>query len=336
MKLAAIRYFYFSITFVLLADAHVWASASDCYKQADSVAAVYEGHSLMNLKDLADKLTTPLCSDHDKFRAIYRWVCENVENDYEMSLIHKIKSEKLRGDELVAWNKKFRERVFRKLIRERKTVCTGYAWLIKELARHAGLTCEVVDGYGRTGKTNVGGKGVLNHSWNAVRLDGAWYLCDATWSSGFVDPRLSMFIKNFNEGYFLTPPQLFLLNHYPADTRWKLTDQKLTLKEFLNAPLPYRSAFNQKVIPVYPATYNVTTRKGEAIHVSYHIIGDEPVNEVSLQTSRSGNLKTVDVSFTKDDENVYKTDYAFNNKGSYDVYVLVNGSYVFTYHVTVD
>ena len=334
MKLVVVTFFLACIAVGLLADAHPSASASDRYRRADSVAAIYQGHSLINLKNLSDRLTKPFDNDYDKFRAIYKWVCDNIENDYELFMIHENKRARLPKDEFDVWNRKFGNKVFKQLIQERKTVCTGYAWLIRELAQHAGLACVVVDGYGRTASTNVGGKDVPNHSWNAVQLNNTWYLCDATWSSGFVDLNLSMFIKSFNEGYFLASPEQFLLNHYPLDSRWMLTDNKLTLHDFLNSPLPYRGAFEQELIPVYPSTYEIRALKGETIHINFKTNSRAPVKEVSVQTNRSRNFKDVGIPFTKKN-GIYQVDYVLPNKGSYDIYVRVNGFYVFAYHVTV-
>src|SRR5690606_27087132 len=101
---------------------------------------------------------------------------------------------------LKEWNRKSHPRVLQTLLRQHKTVCTGYAFLVKELAYHAGITCEVIDGYGRTPQANIEGDGIPNHSWNAVQLNNAWYLCDATWSSGTNDPQQAKFIKKYNKG----------------------------------------------------------------------------------------------------------------------------------------
>ena len=142
------------------------------FKKADSIAELYPLHSLKDLKILSDKLTRPLTSDLEKFRAIFKWVCINIDNDFELYMENKKKREKLEGDELKSWEKKFSARAFTILVQGHRTVCTGYAYLVKELAFHAGLTCKIVDGYGRNVQANIGGLGTANHSWNAVRLSG--------------------------------------------------------------------------------------------------------------------------------------------------------------------
>src|SRR5690349_16328493 len=77
------------------------------FKKADSVAALYPNHSLNNLKILSDKLTQSLETEEEKFRAIYKWVCDNIEYDYPMHQENQRKREKLKSaEEREAWNKK--------------------------------------------------------------------------------------------------------------------------------------------------------------------------------------------------------------------------------------
>ena len=145
----------FVLCFSVRLQAQIPAFRARDFHKADSVAALYPGHSLTGLKSLADKLTKPFSTDTDKFRAIYRWVCNNIENDYGLYVKNKSRREKLqnRPEELKQWNKKLSPLFFQKLLREHKTVCTGYAYLVRELSFLAGLSCKIIDGYGRTAES---------------------------------------------------------------------------------------------------------------------------------------------------------------------------------------
>jgi transglutaminase/protease-like cytokinesis protein 3 len=175
---------YFILAFVAIVFArslhaqNVYSEQNN-FRKADSVAALYPHHSLQNLKALADKLTVPLSTEQEKFHAIYFWITHNIENDYGDYLQNKKMREKLNNNPkaLKEWNRKFTVQVFNKLLNEHKTVCTGYAYLMKELAYHAGLSAVIVDGYGRTSQSNIGRPGYINHSWNAMQIDGQWYSC---------------------------------------------------------------------------------------------------------------------------------------------------------------
>ena len=196
----------------------LWSQRSDfnCtdFNKADSIAEHTTAHSLINLKALADSLTGSLPTEQEKFRAIYKWVCSNIEADYELLSLNKYKRTKLKGERLAKWNIKFNKMVFRTLVQENKTICTGYAYLVRELCYHAGLSCLIVNGYARHAGIDSTTIGSINHSWNKVLLNNKWYLCDATWSSGVFNLRLEQFVKKYNDQFFLTAPSVFYQTHY--------------------------------------------------------------------------------------------------------------------------
>jgi len=315
------------------------------FKKADSIAARYYGHSLKELRVLSEKLTLALPTEKEKFRAIYRWVCDNIDSDHELNKKNQRMRARLKDDDaLMVWNRKVNKQAFRNLVEQRKTVCTGYAYLVRELALHAGLECRIIDGYGRTVQANIGGTGVPNHSWNAVRLDGRWYLCDATWSSGAYDVTNSVFIRNFNEGYFLADPALFVHNHYPLDTSWMLLRDKPRLHDFLNGPLIYPHTFGYGVKPVLPVTFDVAVKKGEDVAFQFVQREGKDIGTVNwLIGNRDLQSKTVFEKQTRGDGMIhYAVQKRFYQKGVYIVHCLLSsnpesssGDYVFAYRVTV-
>lgn len=187
------------------------------FSRADSIAKRYTAHPLTDLKTLADKLTCPLSTEQEKFRAIYKWVCSNIEADYYLITLNKRNRTKWKGAKLARWNKKFNRMVFDKLQQEQKTVCTGYAYLIRELSFHAGLSCEIVNGYARHSGIDKNTVGITNHSWNVVQLNSKWYVCDATWSSGVFNLDAHQFVKKYDDRYFLMEPSLFSQSHYAVN-----------------------------------------------------------------------------------------------------------------------
>ena len=147
--------------------------ASLNFKKADAAAHQYKGASLESLPVLSYNLTNSLSTDVEKFRAIYFWICTNIENDYYAYLKNKKARKRLEKDslKLAVWNADFTKKTFKKLLKEQKTVCTGYAYLIKELANLADIKCEIIEGYGRIGDDNIGKLSMVNHSWNAIQLN---------------------------------------------------------------------------------------------------------------------------------------------------------------------
>lgn len=218
---------------ILLFFTFVWqlnAQQSDfdaiSFEKADNIAISLKGKGLNNLPLLAHNLTYTLETDAERFRAIYYWVCHNIKNDYDLMVTNDRKRRKLKDDLMLLnnWNKTFKKEVFHRLSKQKKTLCTGYAFLIRELATLAGLECEIINGYGKTSASFKSIK-MPNHSWNAIKLNGKWYLCDATWSSGFIDDRY-LFKFNYNDAFFLMAPEEFAKQHRPIDSEWLLFNKE--------------------------------------------------------------------------------------------------------------
>ena len=79
-------------------------------------------------------------------------------------------------------------------------------------------------------KLKIAGQTVPNHSWNAVKLEGKWYLCDATWAAGYTDMNTYLFHFDYDDKYFLMPPEKFAETHQPVEESWTLLP-KLTVME---------------------------------------------------------------------------------------------------------
>jgi Transglutaminase-like superfamily len=313
------------------------------FRKADSVASQYFGEGVTDLADLSDKLTRSLKSDAEKFRAIYQWVCANIEFDYELFRINREKRDRYDSPEaLASWNKKFTPLVFRHLVLEKKTVCTGYAWLIQQLAIHASIPCVIVNGYGRTAKAGILISGKPNHSWNAVQLNGKWYLCDPTWSSGSYDMDRETYVRNLDLSYFLADPKVFIRNHYPVEKKWMLLEARdsrpevradPTFNEFINGPLVYSSAYQHNISRLSPETFDLRAVKGDTIRFSF--MSDMEVENIELSVHTGDQVKAYRSAPVKDSAGRYTVAHSFIDKGRHIVHVMLDSSYAFTYTVNV-
>jgi transglutaminase/protease-like cytokinesis protein 3 len=198
---------------------HDFASVN--FYHADSIANVYSAYALADTRRLVVNLTRSLSSDVEKFRAIYKWICNNIEYDYSLYLENKQNKQKLSSEEFIQWNKNFNKRLFRELIEHRRTVCTGYAFLLREMCSYVGINCVMIDGYGKTSTPSK----LPNHTWNAVQLNDKWYLCDPTWASGFIDMRNLKFERDYKDKYFLTDPIEFARTHEPLNKTWAMLSE---------------------------------------------------------------------------------------------------------------
>jgi hypothetical protein len=105
--------------------------------------------------------------------------------------------------------------------------------LFKHLCDLAGVQVEIIEGYAKGYGYKEGQKfQEPNHAWNAINLEGSWYLCDVTWASGISDDYMGSNRNIDLDGYFMVKPEQFILTHLPEDPSWQLLGEKKTLKEF--------------------------------------------------------------------------------------------------------
>ncbi len=308
------------------------------FKKADSVALAYKDEGLTNLPELSYKLTNNLSSDVERFRAIYRWVCNNIANDYSLYLKNKHKRHRFKDDstKLKNWNNDFRKRLFKKLLKDKRTICTGYAYLVKELAKLVDLECEIVQGYGRVSTTDIENLDLPNHSWNAVKLDNKWYLCDPTWASGIPDPESNRFTFQYNDGFFLANPKLFAVNHFPVEEQWLLLDEDIpSFESFLASPIIYGKAYKSLTLHKAPKQMHQTIKKNEKVIFEYELQKRVTNDNIRLLIDNGfSSRKTKATSISINDMHL-TLEHQFNNTGFYDVHLYIGDDLISTYTIEV-
>jgi hypothetical protein len=71
-----------------------------------------------------------------------------------------------------------------------------------------------------------------SHAWNAVRIQGEWYLIDVTWDAGYIDGT-GTFFQRYQTQYLFAPPQEFVRRHLPTEPSWQLLTPPLSRGDFL-------------------------------------------------------------------------------------------------------
>lgn len=168
---------------------------------------------------LAGYLRGATRNDRERIRAIYRWVCDRIAYDGPAHRDHR-----------------FPDTDAHFTLQQKKAICGGYAQLVYDLGKAAGLQIEQVVGDSRGGVLSRAGK-TEKHAWNAVCLDSKWYLLDATWGAGTVDDDDFTYEKEFNETYFLILPEQLRYSHFPDEPRWQLCAKPLSRAQFLEQPV---------------------------------------------------------------------------------------------------
>lgn len=324
--------------FVVRLQAQKTDFASIDFKKADSIALSYKNEQLTNIPELSQKLTDGLSTDTERFRAIYMWICQNIANDYALYFRNMGKRYKYRNDslKLKEWNDKFRNISIKKLLKNRRTICTGYAYLLQQFSEQLGIPCEIIHGYARTSTIDVEKLTSPNHSWNAVYLNNKWYLCDPTWAAGIPDPDTNLFTFTYNDGFFLANPELFAINHFPVDTQWLLLPEKnITFNDFLEVPVLYGSTYNTLNSYSSPKKMHHNFIKNEALEYRFETL--QPVAAKQIRLSIDNGSDTRDVY----PENILQSgthvsfSYAFEHKGFYDVHLYINDRLISTHTVRV-
>ncbi len=175
----------------------------------------YRGSSVEELA----KILTPLAStESGKARLAYAWITQHIAYDVEA-----LKRDRRELDLSTTG-----------VLTSRMTICSGYANLYQSLAKAMGLKSVIVEGYAKGPSYLVGQDKDINHAWNGVKIDGTWYLLDATWGAGAIEN--DQFVAKFNPYYFATPPDQLIYSHFPAESHWQLLPTVYTRAAFDQFP----------------------------------------------------------------------------------------------------
>ena len=303
------------------------------FSKADYIAKSYRSKNLLNLNEITFNITKDLETDVEKLRAIYVWICNNIANDFGLYVKNKRKRKRFQEDSirLREWNSEFKTLLFKRLLKKKKTICTGYAYLLKEMCKIVGIEAKIVNGFGRTSDVDFTTLTEANHSWNVVKINGKWYLCDPTWATGISFPEEGRFDFQFNEGYFLTQPQLFFKNHFPIDKEFSLLDENTpTLQEFTEMPLLYGEAYNFLESHISPTKMHQEIKQNDVFTFEYQLKKDIKIEDLKLIISSGNNERTVQPEINLQNKKLAIT-YQFKNSGFYDVHLYHQQKIIATY-----
>jgi kyphoscoliosis peptidase len=201
------------IIFTIFLSSLVWAQE---YSHIDQHVLNTPKSAEYSIKSLATYLTKPARNERDKVRAIFRWVTENIKYDVDSFYAGRTPNSSPEN-----------------VLQSKKAVCEGYSGLFKNLADEAGLQTTVIQGYAKGVRYTVGDTftGLPNHAWNAVKIDGKWYLLDPTWGAGYINNKRE-YQKKFRDYYYFTPPDKLKFTHFPIDSKWQLISKPISKEEF--------------------------------------------------------------------------------------------------------
>ncbi len=307
----------------------VTADYSSIDAQALSLGGKYR-----DIDKLANDLTHGLTEDYEKARAILVWIAANIE--YDTKAFHKgsapIRFTYSTEEELQQLLAEENDRIVGDVLKNKRAVCDGYSRLFNTLCEKSGIEAEAVDGYGRNNLEIRGGTvhDLSNHTWNAVKLNGRWYLLDPTWASGFTDPAVTRFTRKFRQGYYLTPPEKFIFDHFPEDPKWQLLNKPLTWDEFVRLPLVKGGFLEYNISDFIPTEGTIRAKAGKSI--AFEFTSDWNINEILIH--QSNERYSNKVNFEKRD-NKYLFHHVVESRGNFVLTIFVNGESTLMYRVEV-
>lgn len=186
------------------------------YDKIDAHALAAPASAEQSVESLAAYLIEPAANEQEKARAIFRWICENIDYDLGSYFTGRLSSTNSSD-----------------VLKSRSSVCSGYSDLFSALAGEAGLEAVEIRGYGKGYSYRPWQRfsGPYNHAWNAVKINGSWRLMDSTWGAGYLG-RDGKYHRWFDDYYFMTPPDQFIFDHLPEEESWQLLDRPLSQAEF--------------------------------------------------------------------------------------------------------
>jgi transglutaminase/protease-like cytokinesis protein 3 len=281
------------------------------YRFADSVAINFPKKKYNSFT----AITAPLCerinTEHEKFRVIFRWITENIE--YNKSATNISDPDKI--------------------VRKNKAVCMGFSSLLKEMCNSVGIDCDTISGYTKTEMKDVGKKlKKTDHAWNAVKLYNRWYLVDVTWATSKYNTTTNKFERKFDEHYFITPPDIFILDHFPEEKKWQLLNKYISKRDFINAPLYYADYYHF-------GCNNLSLKKGKFRQsikkpVEFFLSSETKITEAGILINYDQTLTQLPVNYDAS-KNLYSFSFYMEKPGNYDITLFLNNMATLEFFVKI-
>ena len=217
---------------VILYTLFSFSSFSQNFKAVDSIALSYKSN-YGSPKKLANQIKQDFKTDLDRVRAIYTWMANNISYDIQESSFPSYSYSD--EEDRIQKEQEYAVRLSKRVITKKKAVCEGYSMLFRSLCDQLNIPVSVVTGASKTRTRDIGRRYNSDHAWNIVTIDNQKYLIDVTWGAKSEQPQK----EAIDYSYFMTPPELFILNHYPDEYSNSLLDTKISKRVFSEKPIFY-------------------------------------------------------------------------------------------------
>ncbi len=296
--------------------------ATSKYQYIDDEVKKLGSFPTKNVAEIADAITAKYSSNEEKARAIFYWIANNIAIDPKAV---KQQDEKNKLPE--------------KVIELRKATPLGFSLLVQEMCSYAKIRCLSVDGYVKNHAEEINEKAEeKNYSWNVVQLgqtSEAWYYIDASRASGFLDPKLSIFTKQFTSQYFFTDKKLFNLIYFPDNLAWMLGGGNKSMKDFYALPVIGNEAVGLEMRKLAPLTGIIKTTITKPVNFSFTINNDNTIKKISILIgNEKKRQKEEPMNFDNTSGDISFT-YTFKKEDTFPIQIIAYGKVVLQYIVEV-
>ncbi|WP_170837137.1 transglutaminase domain-containing protein [Aquimarina amphilecti] len=291
------------VFFILLSLLSTYQSYGQDFDRIDAIVHLYP-KKYKSPKKLAEQISKDFDSELDKAKALYSWITKNISYDYKESgkyytdYANSYKSvqhnpfpsfrstnyidyhrDKSGSKKHLQTEKKYREKISKRVISSGIAVCEGYTQLFKDVCDHLGIICFYVLGNGKNQIHHIGKEYRSDHAWNIIEINFKKYLIDATWgSTGYYNIETQEFVEEPNYFYFGTPADVFIKGHYPNFYENSLLVDIISKEEFSEAPLFYQHEKSKDFNLISPSTGIL--RKRDTVTQEFIIEYDQPVYSI--------------------------------------------------------
>ncbi len=296
--------------------------ATSKYQYVDDDVKKLGNFPTKNVAEITDAITAKYSSNEEKARAIFYWIANNIAIDPKAV---KQQDEKNKLPE--------------KVIELRKATPLGFSLLVQEMCSYAKIRCLSVDGYVKNHAEEINEKAEeKNYSWNVVQLgqtSEAWYYIDACRASGFLDPKLSIFTKQFTSQYFFTDKKLFNLIYFPDNLAWMLGGGNKSMKDFYALPVIGNEAVGLEMRKLAPLTGIIKTTITKPVNFSFTINNDNTIKKISILIGNEKKRQKEEPMNFDNTSGDISFSYTFKKEDTFPIQIIADGKVVLQYIVEV-
>jgi len=205
----------------------------EAFEYVDSVVDRMGPMRDSSLAAITRAATAPCQDEICQIRGMYMWIVSNISCDCTPAA----KPDRTNGSASYTFQ-------------QRTGTSAGFAALMSEMCRMAGIHCEMADGLVKTRGGQIGNVDEQRDIgyWNIVRANGCWFVIDAYLGAGNCEGK--SFVREMSDAWFFTNRRLFSLSHYPQEKRMQLLDAPRSRSSFLTGPVMGETAATLGILPM--------------------------------------------------------------------------------------